>query len=53
MEPQDWFFEALKLIFEHFSILFGPLGRSLGWLGGHFGDSLVVVVGNVVPCKMY
>ena len=51
--PRTDFFEALKLIFEHFSVLFGPLGRSLGWLGGHFGDSLVALVGNMVPCKMY
>ena len=25
----------------------------MGWLGGHFGDSLVALVGNMVPCQMY
>ena len=25
----------------------------MGWLGGHFVDSLVALVGNMVPCQMY
>ena len=30
-----------------FRVLLDPLRRSLGWLGGHFGDSLVAFVENM------
>ncbi len=38
---------------EHFRVLLDPLWRSLGWLGGHFGASLVAFVENMGPYKIY
>ena len=39
------------LILEHFRVILAGL-EVLGWLGGHFGDSLVTLVGNLEPCEI-